>query len=101
MESDVVVFRRWRDSGDIVALFPEVPADIFGDFCEAYEYVGQHGGADYHGVIQATTPVEPVNATILAEELERIGYCLRPIMRASPHHHDKRRRSARSIADTV
>ena len=52
----LVVFRRWRDNGDIIALFPEIPSDINGHFCEAYEHVGQHGGADCHGVIQATRP---------------------------------------------
>jgi hypothetical protein len=92
---DVVVFRKWRDSGDLIALFPEIPADIFGDFCEAYEHVGQHGEADYWGVIQATTPVALEDAADLAEELERIGYNLRPIQRASCHHHEKRRQTAR------
>lgn len=98
MDTDVVVFRRWKDSGDIIALFPEIPADLFGDFCEAYEHVGQHGGADYWGVIQATTPVILHEAAALAEELERIGYNLRPIQRASHHHHEKRRQTARECA---
>lgn len=30
-----VVFRRWRDTGDIIALFPELPADYQGRFCDA------------------------------------------------------------------
>jgi hypothetical protein len=98
MESDTVVFRRCRDCKSIIALFPEIPADIFGIYCEAYEHVGQHGGADYHGVIQATTPVELVEATDLSEELERIGYNLHPIQKASRHHHDKRRQTARECA---
>jgi hypothetical protein len=92
---DLVVFRRWRDSGDVIALFPEIPADIFGDFCEAYEHIGQHGAADYGVVIQATMPVEPEDATGLANELTQIGYNLRPIRRASWKHHDKRRADAR------
>ena len=95
---DVVVFRRWRDGGSIIALFPEIPADIFGDFCEAYEHVGQHGAADYSIVIQATTPVEPEEADDLAEELTQIGYNLRPIKRASWKHHEKRRDEAREVA---
>ena len=98
LDTDVVVFRRWKDCKSIIALFPEIPADIFGRYCEAYEHVGQHGGADYHGVIQATTPVELVEATDLAEELERIGYNLRAIQKASRHHHDKRRQTAREWA---
>jgi hypothetical protein len=98
MDIDSVVFRRWRDGGDIIALFPEVPADIFGRYCEAYEHIGQHGGADYHGVIQATVPVELHEAEDLAEELIRIGYRLRPIKRALYTHHEKRRQAARECA---
>ncbi len=98
MEVDKVVFRRWKDSGDIIALFPEIPADLAGRYCEAYEHVGQHGGADYYGVIQATEPVEPVEAADLAEELERIGYNLRPIKRALYTHHEKRWQAARECA---
>ena len=66
--------------------------------CEAYEHIGQHGGANYWGVIQQTVPVELHEAEDLAEELEMIGYNLRPIRRASWHHHEKRRQAARECA---
>lgn len=92
----VVVFRRWRDNGDIIALFPSQPADYRDHYCDAYEHVGQHGGADYHGVIQATKPVSLEEATDLIQELERIGYVLRPIRRASQRVHEARRATARS-----
>ena len=98
MDIDLVVFRRWKDSGDIIALFPEIPADLAGRYCDAYEHVGQHGGADYWGVMQATMPVELHEAEDLTEELTRIGYNLRPIMRASWKHHEKRRQAARECA---
>jgi len=70
----LVVFRRWRDrdirrwrnTGDIIALFPELPSDYQGIYCDAYEHVGQHGGADYYGVIQATKPVSIEDAAPLA-----------------------------------
>lgn len=91
--SDVVVFRRWKDCGTVIALFPEIPADTYGQYCEAYEHVGQHGGADYHGVIQATRPED--DYADLAEELTRLGYNLRPIRRASYTHHERRRQAAR------
>ena len=58
----------------VIALFPEFPADLFGDCCDAYEHVGQHGGADFHGVIQQTTPCSLNDAADLAAELTRIGY---------------------------
>lgn len=54
MNEQRVVFRKWRDTGSVIALFPEIPTDLQGWYCEAYEHVGQHGGADYHGVIRAT-----------------------------------------------
>ncbi len=92
---DLVVFRRWRDCGTIIALFPELPADIYGDYCGSYEHVGQHGGADYWGVIQQTVPAKPHEYADLAEELTRIGYRLRPVRRAAPHHHERRRQEAR------
>ncbi len=92
---DLVVFRRWKDCGSIIALFPEIPADTCGYFCEAYETVGQHGGADYYGVIQQTTPVATEDAADLAVELTRIGYRLRPIRRTSYTHHERRRQAAR------
>ena len=92
-----VVFRRWRDTGDIIALFPELPADYQGRFCDAYEHVGQHGGADYYGVILVTKPVSLEDAAPLARELERIGYRLCPIKRASRQVHEVRRATARSL----
>lgn len=90
-----VVFRRWRDGGGVIALFPELPADIHGRYCDSYEHVGQHGGADYHGVVRHTAPATPEESAALAAELARIGYRLVPIRRASPRLHDWRRQEAR------
>ena len=100
-ETTPVVFRRWRDGGDIIALFPEIPTDLYGQFCEAYEHVGQHGGADYHGVIQATEAVSNEDAASLAAELRRIGYSLKIIKRASPTLHERRRNAARAYAEKL
>ncbi len=99
--SDTVVFRRWKDNGDIIALFPALPADIFGEYCDAYEIVGQHGGADYFGVVQHTKPCSIEESADLATELRRIGYRLRPIKRASRVHHDNRRQLASDLRNTV
>lgn len=92
----LVVFRRWTN-GDIIALFPQLPADYLGMYCDAFEHVGQHGGADYHGVVQATKPVALEDAADLIRELERNGYRLKPIKRASYRLHDTRRAMARSL----
>ena len=95
----LVVFRRWPGSsgGDIIALFPAQPADYLGRFCDAYEHIGQHGGADYYGVIEETNPVSDDEAADLIRELERIGYRLKSIKRVSRKHHDARRATARSL----
>ena len=92
----LVIFRRWRNNGDIIALFPELPADCQGYFCDAYEHVGQHGGADYQGVVRETKPVSLEDAADLIQELERIGYRLKVIKRASHRLHETRRETAQS-----
>ena len=80
-------------------MFPEIPTDIFGYYCEAYEHVGQHGGANYYGVIQATRPADEQASATLSEELTRIGYKLKPIKRASQTVHESRRATARAIRE--
>ncbi len=98
MSTDIVVFRKWRDGFGVVALFPEIPADIDGRYCESYEHIGQHGAADYYGVIMATRPVDPREYADLAEELRQIGYNLRPVKRATRNNHERRRQMARHLA---
>ena len=100
-QTDVVVFRRWRDTGGVIALFPELPADLDGDHCDAYEHIGQHGGADYHGVIQQTIPCSLNDAAAVAAELRTIGYKLRPLKRASHVHHEARRQLAADLRNTM
>jgi hypothetical protein len=97
VERTLVVFRRWRDTGDIIALFPEVLSSSEGCYCEAYEHVGQHGGADYHRAIAATRPVTLEEAAPLVEELTRIGYRLLPIKRASRRIHEARMSEAKRL----
>jgi hypothetical protein len=99
-EKTLVVFRRWRATKDIIALFPAEPSDINGWFCLSYERVGQHSGADYYGVIQATRPATDEETASLAQELTRIGYNLQPIKRASQAVHERRRATARALRAT-
>ncbi|MEO2087968.1 MAG: hypothetical protein ABGY75_00515, partial [Gemmataceae bacterium] len=90
-----VVFRRWRDGGGVIALFPERPADAHGHYCDSYMCVGQHGGSDYHGVVRHTAPATPEESAALAAELTRIGYRFVPVRRASARLHELRREEAR------
>ena len=96
-EITLVVFRRWRDTKTVFALFPTLPSDNEGRYCDSYEHVGQHGGADYFGCVHVSRPVSLDEATDLIRELERIGYRLRVIKRASWKHHEARRKTARIL----
>ena len=77
--NEMVIFRKWKKAkydvinGTIIALWPAVAADRNGN-CNSYEHVGQHGGADYQGVIAKTLPATPKEYADLLAELKQIGY---------------------------
>ena len=60
MSETIVIFRKdrtgWKDR---FALFPELPSDNYGHLCTAYQHVGQHCAADYHGCIAHSDPATP------------------------------------------
>lgn len=70
----IVIFRRWKKCQSVIALFPF--EDAGGGLVMSYEHVGQHGGADYNGVIAQTTPVKADEPDVkdLFIELTSIGY---------------------------
>jgi hypothetical protein len=74
---DKVVLRRWKDTKDIIALFPDIEADNLGHV-QSYMHIGQHGAADYQHVISATRPVlhtgNDRERENLIRELVQIGY---------------------------
>lgn len=82
MEKTIVVFRKFKDGGDILALFPAEVADSRGN-CMSYQHVGQHGAADYTHCISASVPASPVEHRELRQELENIGYRLAVKLRYS------------------
>lgn len=80
MEKDtvktVVVFRKFKDGGDILALFPNEVADDL-DHCQSYQHVGQHGAADYTGLMRTGTVAATAEEYApLKLELEGLGYLL-------------------------
>jgi hypothetical protein len=85
-----VVFRVWRENGDVLALFPTLPSDIPGKLCVSYAHIGQHGGADYALCILDTRPATPQESAPLTQELKGIGYQLRVYKRATQALHDTR-----------
>jgi hypothetical protein len=72
---DRVLFRKCRDEGDIVAVFPDTIWDARGNVA-SYQHVGQHGGASMQWVIDDTVPASSAEYAALAAELRAIGYDL-------------------------
>lgn len=80
-----VIFRTFRDGGDVIALFPLEPSDNSWRHCLSYQHVGQHGGASLDLCRVGTRPSTTTEIAPLREELERIGYKLRELKRV-PHN---------------
>jgi hypothetical protein len=101
MSETVVIFRKDRTGWkDCFALFPELPADEFGNLCTAYAHLVQHAAADYNLCIAQSNPATAADYHDLYEELERRGYNLTIHSRATPEMHERRRRiaAARQVA---
>lgn len=67
-----VVFRQFKDNGDVIALFPEIPATLNPDTMLSYMHVGQHGAAT--DVIGITKPAAVDDYAALERELKSVGY---------------------------
>ena len=68
-----VMFRFWR--GEVIALFPYLLWNHKGNVT-SYMHVGQHGEADYYGIIRGSKPATEDQYKDLFQELESIGYNL-------------------------
>ena len=82
MKTTAVIFRTFKDGGDVIALFPFEPSDIYGHHCLSYQHVGQHGGAApdlMNG--KFTRPSTAQEVCDLACELRGLGYELRGLQR--------------------
>lgn len=73
-DKTLVVFRKFKNDGEIIALFPELEEPCNG--CTSYQHVGQHGNAQYWFVIECSMPAQPHEYADLKAELESIGYNL-------------------------
>ncbi len=84
-----VVFRKYKDSkgspNEIIALFP-YDIELNDGCCSCYMHVGQHGAANYNGVIASTQPATEEEYADLKKELENYQpepYHLRVITKRS------------------
>ncbi len=99
METTKVIFRVWNTKPyDVIALFPELPADEYGYNCVSYEHVGQHGAAGYEHVIAHSRPPRTWGdmelVADISRELEGLGYNLEVMTRCTPAMRKERRRNA-------
>jgi hypothetical protein len=92
-EETKVIFRKWRkkEGGDVIALFPEIASTVGKpQYCESYQHVGQHSGAD-PDIVNVTEPATEAEYAPLMRELEKIGYRLKVITRVPPGAYAKRK----------
>ena len=74
METPIkVVFRRFKEGG-VIALFPYIPWNESENTITSYMHAGQHGAADYKGIISGTLPATEKEYRSLLVELKSIGY---------------------------
>ena len=83
-EITTVIFRRFRSGNkEVIALFPyDIETQDYK--CNSYMHVGQHGAADYSGLLSTTKPasIEEEDVKDLMAELQGIGYVLKVVKRA-------------------
>lgn len=70
--STKVIFRTWKDTGEVIAFFPDM--DEGRGRIGSYMHVGQYSGADYWGLLPVTRPATFEEYGELLEELQWIGY---------------------------
>ena len=70
-----VIFRTYKKDGDVIALFPELPADSSRWHCLSYQSIGQHGAASCC-IDPDTRPSTKKEIETLSRELRQIGYDL-------------------------
>lgn len=73
-----VIFRKFKDGGDVIALFPY---DIYNNRggINSYMHLGQHSEAEYSACVTNSKPAQPYEYADLFAELESIGYNLKVI----------------------
>lgn len=90
MNRTAVVFRKWDDTGEIIALFPEIPTHTDRVCCQSYIHVGQHSAANYAGVVKRYTLATRIEYVDLLKELEQVGYSLHVVYNATCAHVETR-----------
>lgn len=90
METVDVIFRVTKGWPEPTAIFPGIPGDSSRYNCMVYKRLGQHGTGTLGDMIRNSRPATPEEYAPLARELERIGYKLRIVRRATRRHREER-----------
>lgn len=73
MSKTKVIFRRVKDTSEIVAIFPEIHWNAYGDLM-SYQHTGQHSGATLDWIKHETKIATPEEYRELKQELDGLGY---------------------------
>lgn len=79
-----VIFRKFKDEGDIIAIFPTLPGTNDPSTCLSYQHIGQHGSC-MGTLTSVTTLAKPSEYQSLLKELRSIGYRDLIIKKKSTH----------------
>lgn len=69
-----VIFRRFIEGGDVIALFPTLPGTRDPWTCESYQHTGQHSAASVELFYKETKPAYETEYRTLLRELIGQGY---------------------------
>ena len=95
-----VIFRFWKVSDDIIAIFPEMVATNDVSTCESYQHTGQHGACNPHYIINSSRLAKPEEYVDLKAELENhYGYDLIVIKKNRYEFIEKRRKQLKRVGE--
>jgi len=70
-----VIFRKFKSEQDIIAFFPQ-QVNPYNGLMMSYQHIGQHGEADYKGLLSITVLASKDEYLPLLIELQKIyGEC--------------------------
>mgnify|MGYP001482926946 CR=1 FL=1 len=94
-ERTPVIFRKWRATGEVTAIFPTRPGDRWGHDCLYIHPNGDTLRGEYADLLRRTRPTTPEEYTPLLTDLKGRGYSeLTIVNRATKAMHELRRERA-------
>jgi hypothetical protein len=95
-----VIFRFWKESKDVIAIFPEHTGDMNPYTCSSYEHIGQHGACNPRMIIENSRLAKSDEYADLKAELENhCGYDLVVIKRNRQEFIEERRKQLERVGE--